>query len=298
MTSPHNPTVLIVTYFVRPKRAEELKQPQFLYWLDKQELHEFKNYSHFTDPSSILSSSYDYILITIDAKSVQSEEGEELVKIIGQAARDKTTKVIIVTSAGLGIVAYPGKTANLPVHPPADSDLVKKADVAYVDSMGNGFILEDYVPSISSSFSKLYNACGVSNCVIWSSTQCALNIFPLFAVFIGLELLGWPKIKDIDTESEVWRLTTAAAKEVQMLDVCGEAGTQTAQATSESTFVQMFAYLEEKLRPLDFQAFNQFHHGGKVVEQYRMHIERCISQGVAEGKPMSALKTLLQNINH
>uniref|UniRef100_A0A0D2Y6M3 Uncharacterized protein n=1 Tax=Fusarium oxysporum (strain Fo5176) TaxID=660025 RepID=A0A0D2Y6M3_FUSOF len=257
MTSPHNPTVLI--------RAEELKQPQFLYWLDKQELHEFKNYSHFTDPSSILSSSYDYILITIDAKSVQSEEGEELVKIIGQAARDKTTK---------------------------------KADVAYVDSMGNGFILEDYVPSISSSFSKLYNACGVSNCVIWSSTQCALNIFPLFAVFIGLELLGWPKIKDIDTESEVWRLTTAAAKEVQMLDVCGEAGTQTAQATSESTFVQMFAYLEEKLRPLDFQAFNQFHHGGKVVEQYRMHIERCISQGVAEGKPMSALKTLLQNINH
>ncbi|QKD63036.2 uncharacterized protein FOBCDRAFT_246253 [Fusarium oxysporum Fo47] len=274
MTSPHNPTVLIVgagsmglvTYFVRPKRAEELKQPQFLYWLDKQELHEFKNYSHFTDPSSILSLSYDYILITIDAKSVQSEEGEELVKIFGQAARNKTTKVIIgsvflgardwileksglpdnqVTSAGLGIVAYPGKTANLRVHPSADSDLVKKADVAYVDSMGNGFILEDYIPSISSSFSKLYNACGVSNCVIWSPTQCALNIFPLFAVFIGLELLGWPKIKDIDTESE-------------MLDVCGEAGTQTAQATFESTFVQMFAYLEEKLRPLDFQAFNQF----------------------------------------
>lgn len=250
---------------------------------------------------------------------MQSEEGEELVKIIGQAARDKTTKVIIgsvflgardwileksglpdnqVTSAGLGIVAYPGKTANLPVHPPADSDLVKKADVAYVDSMGNGFILEDYVPSISSSFSKLYNACEVSNCVIWSSTQCALNIFPLVAVFIGLELLGWPKIKDIDTESEVWSLTIAAAKEVQMLDVCGEAGTQTAQATSESTFVQMFAYLEEKLRPLDFQAFNQFHHGGKVVEQDRIHIERCISQGVAEGKPMSALKTLLQSINH
>ncbi|RKK67648.1 hypothetical protein BFJ69_g14319 [Fusarium oxysporum] len=319
MTSPHKPTVLIVgagsmglvtgyhlslagaqvTYLVRPKRAEELKQPQFLYWLDKQELHEFKSYSHFADPSSILSSTYDYILITIDGKSVQSEEGEELVKIIGDWILEKSgLPDNQVTSAGLGIVAYPGKTANLPVHPPADPDLVKKADVAYVDSMGNGFILEDYVPSISSSFSKLYNACGVSNCVIWSPTQCALNTFPLFAVFIGLELLGWPKIKDIDTESEVWKLTTAAAKEVQMLDVCGEAGTQTAQATSESTFVQMFAYLEEKLRPLDFQAFNQFHHGGKAVEQDRMHIERCISQGVAEGKPMSALKTLLQSINH
>lgn len=231
MTSPHNPTVVIVgagsmglvtgyhlslagaqvTYFVRPKRAEELKQPQFLYWLDKQELHEFKNYSHFTDPSSILSSSYDYMLVTIDAKSVQSEEGEEFVKIIGQAARDKTTKVIIdsvflgardrilekssladnqVTSAGLGIIAYPGKTANLRVYPPADSDLVKKADMVYMDSIGNSFILEDYIPSISSSFSKLYNAYGVSNCIIWSSTQYALNIFPLFAVFIGLEPLG------------------------------------------------------------------------------------------------------------
>lgn len=182
-----------------------------MYWLDKQELHEFKNYSDFTDPSSILSSSYDYMLITIDAKSVQSEEGEELVKIIGQAARDKTTKVIIdsvflgardrilekssladnqVTSAGLDIIAYPGKTANLRVYPPADSDLVKKADMAYMDSIGNSFILEDYIPSISSSFSKLYNAYGVSNCIIWSSTQYALNIFPLFAVFIGLEPLG------------------------------------------------------------------------------------------------------------
>ncbi|KAK2694495.1 hypothetical protein Focb16_v003954 [Fusarium oxysporum f. sp. cubense] len=78
MTSPHNPTVLIVgagsmglvtgyhlslagaevTYLVRPKRAGELEQPQFLYWLDKQELHEFKSYSHFTDPYSILSSSW------------------------------------------------------------------------------------------------------------------------------------------------------------------------------------------------------------------------------------------------
>ncbi|KAF5699261.1 hypothetical protein FMUND_14841 [Fusarium mundagurra] len=253
----------------------------------------------------------------IDGKSLQSEEGNELAKIIRQAASNKITKLIVgsvflgardwfleksglsgdqVTSAGLGIVAYPGKTANLPVHPPADPDLVKKANVAYVDSMGNCFLLTDDVPSIS-SFSKLQNACGVSNCVVWSPEPTALTICPMFALFIGLELLGWPKIKDIDTESKVWKLTIAAAKEIQMLGVCGEAGIQTAEATSEDSFVQMFAYLEEKLRPPDFQAFNRFHHGGKVVKQDRMHIERCISQGVAEGKPMSALKILLQRVN-
>ncbi|EXL94548.1 hypothetical protein NOF04DRAFT_11513 [Fusarium oxysporum II5] len=308
-----------VTYLVRPKRAEVLKRTQFLYSFDKNHLHEFKSYSYLTSPSTILSSTYDYILVTLDGKSVQSEEGETLVKIIGQAARDKTTKVIIgsvflgardwfleksglpgdqVTSGGLGFPAYSGKTTNLPVHPPADVDLVKKSDVAYMDNIGNGFILDDYVPSISSSFSELYNACGVSNCVVWSPAQSALTIFPLFAVFIGLELLGWPKTEDIDTESEVWKLTTAAAKEIQTLDICGEAGTQAALATTESTFVQMSAYLDEKLRPLDYHAFNRYHHGGKVIEQDRMHIERCISQGVTEGKPMSALKTLLQRINH
>ncbi|EMT74373.1 hypothetical protein FOC4_g10002486 [Fusarium odoratissimum] len=254
-----------VTYLVRPKRAEVLKRTQFLYSFDKNHLHEFKSYSYLTSPSTILSSTYDYILVTLDGKSVQSEEGETLVKIIGQAARDKTTK---------------------------------KSDVAYMDNIGNGFILDDYVPSISSSFSELYNACGVSNCVVWSPAQSALTIFPLFAVFIGLELLGWPKTEDIDTESEVWKLTTAAAKEIQTLDICGEAGTQAALATTESTFVQMSAYLDEKLRPLDYHAFNRYHHGGKVIEQDRMHIERCISQGVTEGKPMSALKTLLQRINH
>ncbi|CVL03466.1 uncharacterized protein FMAN_15179 [Fusarium mangiferae] len=275
-----------VTYLVRPKRAETLNRPQFLYSFDKNHLHEFTSYSYLTSPSSILAATYDYILITLDGKSVQSEEGETLVKIIGQ-----------VTSGGLGFPAYSGKTTSLPVYPPADVELVKKSDVAYIDNIGNGFILDDYVPSISSSFSELYNSCGVSNCVVWSPAQSALTIFPLFAIFIGLEVLGWPKTEDIGTESEVWRLTTAAAKEIQTLDICGEAGTQAALSTTENTFVQMSAYLDEKLRPLDYHAFNRYHHGGKVIEQDRMHIERCISQGVAEGKPMPALKHLLQRIS-
>ncbi|KAF5248257.1 hypothetical protein FANTH_6050 [Fusarium anthophilum] len=291
MANLRNPTVLIigagsmglvtgyhlclagaqVTYLVHPKRAEELKSTQFLYRLDTQDIHEYKSYSYFTDPSSILSSTYDYILITIDVFSWVPEIGflEKSGLPNGQ-----------VTSAGLGMEAYSGKTASLPIYSPANPELVKKADVAYVDSMGNGFLLEDHVTSISTSFPMLYNACGVSNCVIWSPEQTALTIFPMFAVFIGLELLGWPKTKDIDTQSEVWQLTTAAAREVQMLNVCGESGTQTAKITSEDTFSQTFAYLEEKLRPLDFQAFNRFHHGGKVVEQDRMHIDRCISQGL------------------
>ncbi|KAF5551364.1 hypothetical protein FMEXI_3482 [Fusarium mexicanum] len=324
MANLQNPTVLIigagsmglvtgyhlslagaqVTFLVRPKRAEELKSPQFLYRLNTQDIHEFKSYSYYTDPSSILSSTYDYILITIDGKSLQSEEGEGLFKIVGVflGARDWFLEKSglpngQVTSAGLGMVAYSGKTANLPIYPPADPQLVKKVDMAYVDSMGNCFLLEDHVTSISTSFPKLYNACAVSNCVVWSPEQTALTIFPMFAVFIGLELLGWPKTKDIDTQSEVWKLTIAAAREVQMLNVCGESGTQTAKATSEDTFFQTFVYLEEKLRPLDFQAFNRFHHGGKVVEQDRMHIDRCFSQGLTEGKPVTALKVLLQRLH-
>lgn len=134
------------------------------------------SYSYLASPSSILASTYDYILITLDGKSVQSEEGEALVKIIRQAARNKTTKVIIgdvvlgardwflekfglpgdqVTSGGLCLPAYSGKTTNLPVYPSADVDLVRKSDVAYMDNIGNGFILDDYVPSISSSFPEL-----------------------------------------------------------------------------------------------------------------------------------------------
>ncbi|KAG5759587.1 hypothetical protein H9Q72_012285 [Fusarium xylarioides] len=338
MADLQNPTVLIVgagsvglvtgyylslsgaqvTYLVRPKGAEKLKQPQLLYSFDKNHLQEFRTYSYLTNPSSILSSTYDYILITLDGKSIQSDEGETLVKTIGQAAGGKATKVIVgsvflgarnwfieksglsdnqVTSGGLGFPAYSCKTTNIPVHPPADDALLKQSDVAYMDNIGNGFILDDYVPSISSSFSKLYNACGVSTCVVWSPAQSALTIFPLFAVFMGLELLGWPKTEDIDTESEVWKLTTAAAKEIQTLGICGETGAQTALATTESTFVQMSAYLDDKLRPLDYQAFNQYHHGGKVIDQDRMHIERCITQGVAEGKPMAALKVLLQRVS-
>ncbi|KAL5590050.1 hypothetical protein FOVSG1_011917 [Fusarium oxysporum f. sp. vasinfectum] len=273
-----------VTYLVRPKRAEVLKRTQFLYSLDKNHLHEFKSYSYLTSPSTILSSTYDYILITLDGNVFLGARDWFLEK--SGLPGDQ------VTSGGLGFPAYSGETTNLPVHPPADVDLVKKSDVAYMDNIGNGFILDDYVPSISSSFSKLYNACGVSNCVVWSPAQSALTIFPLFAVFIGLELLGWPKTEDIDTESEVWKLTTAAAKEIQTLDICGEAGTQAALATTKSTFVQMSAYLDEKLRPLDYHAFNRYHHGGKVIEQDRMHIERCISQGVTEGKPIVVVKEI------
>lgn len=310
-----------ITFLVRPHRAEALNHPQKLYYYNDNSLKEFREYTYLTDPSQILDKeAYDFIVITLDGAALKSETGRSLVKTIGSAVRQSSSKrtgVILGTvffnirswfleisglpeeSVTLGwftIRAYSTAAVTLPLHPPTDPALLSKASIAWIDNLGDGFGVDDSAPEVAKAFAKLYNSSGVSTCGITPKAQAELYMNPIFAIYAACALLNWPRFKDIDTKGEIWRLAVAAAKEIQALNIHGELGQQAVQSTTEATMAERFADIDAKLLPLDNRAFNRYHHGGKVNEQDTEHLRACVAFGEGEGKDMAALRELVRRV--
>jgi hypothetical protein len=185
-----------VTFLVRQHHVDTLNRPQILYCYDDNKLKEFKGYNVTTSPSAMIGANYDYILITLDGASLRNETGQTLVKTIGDAARGTDTKIILgsvfielrpwffeisgladeqVTNGYFFIHAYPVKAVTLPVHPPTDPQLIVKADLAYIDRLGQGLSLDDSSPAVAEGFAEIYNACGVSRCTVTPALESALS---------------------------------------------------------------------------------------------------------------------------
>ena len=303
-----------VTYLVRPHRAAALEKPQILYNFKDNTLKKYTGYRYVTNPTSIKETKYDYILITLDGANLRNETGTQLMKTIGEATRNTDTRVILgsiafdmrawlleasglaaeqVTNGWLNIHAYSPSAANLPIHAPADPELVAQADLAYIDALGQGFIVDDSV-AWAGEFAELYNRCGVSKCTVQPALATTLLVFSLFPVFAACEVLGWPPFAEVSSKGEMWILAIKAVKEIQCLDIFGEAGVQAAGATTEEGLAQQLTGWEQAMRPVDLQAFNRFHHGGKVNEQDRALLRDCVAAGEKEGKEMNVVKELMR----
>ncbi|KAI1802087.1 hypothetical protein F4811DRAFT_531048 [Daldinia bambusicola] len=305
-----------VTFLIRPHRASLLDSPQILYCYDDNQLKEYKRYSYITDPLLIARSNYDYAVIALDGASLRSETGLDLVKTIGGATRGTDTKIVLgsiffdlrawflrvsgladeqVTNGHLDIHAYSTKAVTLPLETSTDPKLIEKADFAYTDKLNDGFTIDDSSPAVANGFAKIYNACGISHCAVKSALECAVTINPLFPVFAACELMDWPKFKDIGNE-ELWSLIVSSVREIQELDIHGKLGKESARNTTEAGLAASLAVWEKTMFPFDLQAFNRFHHGEKLRAQGRQHLQTCLSYGIAEGKPMPALKGLLRRV--
>ncbi|KAF2790601.1 hypothetical protein K505DRAFT_419720 [Melanomma pulvis-pyrius CBS 109.77] len=303
-----------VAFLVRPHRADALSRPQILYSYNDNTLKEYMGYTFFTDPSEMASASYDYIVITLDAASLRNDVGQRLVKTIGDAARGTNTKVILgsvfldlrrwfllvsgladeqVTNGYLAIHAYSPQAVTLPLHVPTDSVLLAKSDLAYADRLPQGFSLDDSAPEVANAFMALYNGCGVSRCTVTSAVEFSVAVNPIFAVFAACALMDWPAFQGISKNGELWSLAVKAVREIQGLGMHGEPGKLAMSMTTEEGVAKQLADVERDMRPLDFQAFNQFHHGGKVNKQDRELLEACVEYGEAEGMKMEALKKLV-----
>jgi hypothetical protein len=115
-------------------------------------------------------------------------------------------------------------------------------------------------------------------------------------VFAASELLGWPHAKDLGNNKELWALTVRSVQEIQAFEEHGMAGKAAQAATTADGLLEIWRSLEQAALPLDFAAFNKFHHGGKVRAQDLELLNDCVKVGEQEGQPMSALKELLARV--
>jgi hypothetical protein len=164
--------------------------------------------------------------------------------------------------------------------------------------MEAGLFIADSAPAIATGFVDLYNASGVSKATVVPAADFAMYANAMFALFGGCELLGWPKFSDIDPSNETWQLAVAAMKEIQTLAAHGEAGQKAAAGTTAASALEEQVATEKLMWPLELQAFNRFHHGGKVNKQDRDILAASLAVGRDENKDMPALSELLDRLEN
>jgi Ketopantoate reductase PanE/ApbA len=305
-----------IAFLVRPARVPEMSRSQALYSYDDATLKTFENYKVISDVAEISGSFYDYVIVTLDGFATRSSEGTALLKSIGDAIRRSSTEVIIggvgvnlrdhylrtmalpehrILNGALGMLCHKVVNFELPLHAPTDAVLLSKADVAYRHLHKTSFVLDDRFPEAADRFAAIYDACGVSSCQIMKRQDFAILTKFQFPVFAASELLGWPRAKDLDNNTDLWALTVRAVQEIQAFEEHGSAGK--AAATGDG-LLDIWNSMEQAAFPLDFAAFNKLHHGVKVRAQDIQLLQDCVKVGEREGQPMSALKELLDRVEN
>ena len=303
-----------ITFLVRLGRVEDAARPKILYCYDDASLKAFSAFKVVSDVTEISSSSFAYVIVTLDGFAAREPEGISLLQTVGRSIRDASTCVIIggvgvglhdfycrtmaltgdrVLNGALGLLCHLVKGFPLPVHQPTDANTLSNADAAYRHIGKYGFTLDDNSPEAAERFASLYDGSKVSRCQIMPRQEFAMMTKVMFPVFAASEILGWPRAKDLDADPELWALTVRAVQEVQELDEHGSIGKAAQASLTADSLLKMWTSLENAMLPLDYAEFMKLHHGFKHRSQDIQLLEDCVDIGKRQGSEMKALKQLL-----
>lgn len=302
-----------VTYLVRPHRQEQLSRPQVLYSYDDNSLKKYSGYNVITEPEKLTGTSFDFVIITLDGASLRAEAGQKVVDEIGRAFRNTSTAVILcslgieirswfleksgladsqVIQGDTGALIYEVQRLTMQLHPDVKTDLLKKADYAYRHLSPFNFTVDLSAPQVAQNFAALYDRSEILQCNIVSVDEKKVSLAMLLPL-LALELLDWPAFADIDPTDEKWQLSIEAMHEFQRLSTFGQVGLAASEQIDAEGALGIIRQLEELSMPLDFAAFNKYHHGGKVNSQDIDLLNEALSLGEVEGAAMPALRKLI-----
>jgi hypothetical protein len=303
-----------VTFFVRPARLAEMQPPLVLYCYDDATLKDFQDYRLVSTIAEIAAQNFDYVLVTFDGAVCRSAEGTRLLTELGDAIRDSDAVIIIggvgvrdhylkttrlpearLLEGTLGSLSYQVARVTLPLHPPTDAAELARASVAYHHFAGTtGFMLAAKPALAAKAFAAAYNKCTVSKCVILNEYVFKIvstAFFPLTAVS---DLAGWPDAATMTRNIALMKLCAGSMREISSLPQHGFIGKLVGLVLWRPVVAMLMKKLETDSLPLDFQAFNKFHHGAKVRVQDLDVMRACAASGKAQGQDMPALNELVR----
>ncbi|WP_260470474.1 hypothetical protein [Streptomyces sp. RP5T] len=115
-------------------------------------------------------------------------------------------------------------------------------------------------------------------------------------MYAAAELAVWPDFTALVQDEELWNLACRAQAEIMTLPRYGQAGEHMAKAMGPRETARTHQAIEADVLPLDYQAFDRFHHGGKVRAQDVETMYDCLAERRSGGHPMPALRTLLSRL--
>lgn len=303
-----------ITFLVRPARRDALKSPQLLYCYDDGQLKEFAAYEAVGSVEEAARKPCDFVMVTMDGATCRGEEATRLLATLGEAIRAGSATVIVcgigvrdyirqvmalpeerVIEGTMRMLSYQVDRVTLPLHPPTDPGKLAQASMAYHHVGGiDGFMLAAEPVGPAKDFVELYNRCKVSRCQTVKQqlyTMFTRTAFPTFAIF---DMAGWPDAETMSRNRELMSLCCRAIKETMRLPEHGWPGKLGGLVMNRRLLSRMNVKTERDALPVDYQAFNQFHHGGKVREQDIQVMKQSIESGRAQGRSMPALEELVR----
>ncbi len=302
-----------VDFLVRPSRVAKMPTQYRLYSYDDATTPVLGGFGVLARPSELARQDYEFVILCLDGAGLRSEDGRSLLVGIGAAIRDKATVLIVgsmglglrdlaiqltglpddrVVTGRLGLLGHKVAGAALPLHAPTDREALMTSDYAFRHVSEGGFAIEDR-NAAARRFAKVFDRCGIAKCFVVPPELFALQSRQIFPVFALSELLGWPPAEGFVSAGKLWALTIEAVRQIQGLAEHGEAGQKAAAEMSGDRLLAMWKAMEAASLPLDWQAFNAYHHGDKVKDADKLLLAGCIEQGESEGRDMSAVKEIL-----
>jgi hypothetical protein len=302
-----------ITYLVRRGRISVFSPPQRLYSYDDGKLRTFSGYEVIED-AGVEGRDFDWVLLTLDGATARTEQGMATLKQLGEALR-ASAALFLVGGVGIGlrehVIATTGlpearvlcgammilchqTSADLPVQAPTDPILLSQAAFAFRHMQGRvGFLLAASPRAAAKRFAAEWGQCGVSHCRLIHPLLYQAMTSAGFPMFVASEIAGWPEVDTLVAQRDLWALATSAVREIAGLPGNGWPGWLMSRLFTPGLHAFMQRKVEEGARPLNYQAFNRFHHGGKVLEQDLQILRNSLAYGREHGRSMTALTELL-----
>ncbi|MDE0364101.1 MAG: hypothetical protein OXP09_00845 [Gammaproteobacteria bacterium] len=311
-----------VTFFVRANRVSEMaRKPKRLYCYDDHETKIFDQYQTVCSTDEVAAQRFDYVLTTLDGFAMHSDEGMELLRNLGNAIRPSEA-VLVCLGVAHGIEDFIAHHTSIPserclfgsfsflshniplpdqrFHPDIDQEALSNCVFAYVHlgQSNAGLTLTRTNRKLGQELAKAFDRSGVSTFSVVPnlSVMDFLSCFP-FPGLIAFVIEGWPE-PEVMYKTENWELASKATLEILALPQYGYLGKLLAVLGGPLKFLtRVWRGTSKAALPLDYHAFNKFHHGGKVLAQDMEIVRDILHREEGRGRELPNLGRLLKRLD-
>jgi len=304
---------LELTFLAKREHAERLSRPQVFHHEPDSRESELSDFEVIYDLNEAAPSEIDWVILALNGAILKGPEGCALLASLGTHFRESEA-TLLLCSVGLGLVEFVQNTSQWNLERCIQGTLAhyvyqnytgapNKAHTLAVDYHSfklpgaPSFILSDQPSEASACFQALYDDTPQSPCARLPNELFQLNTTLFLPHMLACDIAGWPASEELVQMTEVWHLYCEASREIMRLPIFGASGESMLRNSSNDELAEQLLARTEALKPFDIDAFNQFHHGGKMKAQNELMFADCIEYALEHGIEMPACQKLIDKSN-
>lgn len=306
-----------VTYLVRPGRKSAFTAPKHLYSYRDDELFTFSSYRVIESVSEVTGETFAFIFDTLDGHTARSEGGVTTLSSVGDLLNEPQNAdcFLVYDAFGLDMEDHYLRTTRIApsrlllalsmlAHQPtpsisipatANKDLVAKADLLYAHNPPNvGLLVFNTHPALLKRLKAVYDINGKLTVGSMPAFVAPWGPWLVILHLVTWDVDGYGPFEQLIANQELWSLMLRAQTEMLNLPRFGWVGWALSWVMGGWATKKMNLSLVENTKPLKYEEFNAFHHGGKVSKQDCVALEDILSEGEKAGRKMEALREIVK----